>query len=395
MDLNEFWFEWDDGMTNPVAVTTDMVEEAERVVGYVLPASYLAVLARRNGGKPANACFPTDGSTSWADDHIEITGICGIGGKWGIDSDELGSRFMIREWGYPAIGIVVAHCPSGGHDAVMLDYSKCGPRGEPRVVHVDVEADEPIVTFLAKDFLTFIEGLVDCEGFEEEEESRAEWEMRRVERGSFSPLLQELCAKTTLLPNPHETVRAVAKRIVEEKGDFVLHERPIDDVMYDLLFALYTSVYTVERRAAYAPIFMKLIVERGVFSVGGFAEGFLSRWFQRRLKQGALIANTRTGEKRLILTEGYTEDLLSRLQDPSKFPVPSSRRKAPPTKAAPKTKAPTKKAAPKTKTPPKKATPKTKAPPKTNAPAKEAPKTKAPSKTKGPANASPRSEGRR
>lgn len=50
----------------------------------------------------------------------------------------------------------------------MLDYSLCGKNGEPRVIHVDVEgADEPTITVVAKDFETFISGLVSEEEFDE------------------------------------------------------------------------------------------------------------------------------------------------------------------------------------------------------------------------------------
>lgn len=42
---------------------------------------------------------------------------------------------------------------------IMLDYRKNGKTGEPEVVHVDQEFDYKI-TFLAKDFETFVRGLV-------------------------------------------------------------------------------------------------------------------------------------------------------------------------------------------------------------------------------------------
>lgn len=80
---------------------------------------------------------------------------------------ELGSQFMIDEWGYPADGIYICDCPSAGHDMILLDYSECGKNGEPQVVHVDQESDFK-KTFLAKDFETFIRGLKQEEEFEAE-----------------------------------------------------------------------------------------------------------------------------------------------------------------------------------------------------------------------------------
>ncbi len=65
---------------------------------------------------------------------------------------------MIREWGYPNIGIVICDMPSGGHDAVMLDYRD--QHVEPAVVYID-EDREPRV--IAPDFAGFLEGLVETD----------------------------------------------------------------------------------------------------------------------------------------------------------------------------------------------------------------------------------------
>lgn len=80
----------------------------------------------RNGGTPTRRRFPTPFRTSWAPDHIDISGLLGIGGgPFGIDT-ATGSRYLIREWGYPDIGVVICDTPSAGHDIVMLDYSESG-----------------------------------------------------------------------------------------------------------------------------------------------------------------------------------------------------------------------------------------------------------------------------
>ncbi|MRN51688.1 SMI1/KNR4 family protein [Paenibacillus monticola] len=171
-DLSTFW-EDSDYFTSPGPVTAEIILNAEQLLGYRLPSSYIELITNKNGGSPLNDCFPTLTSTSWSEDHIAISGICGLGGQWGIDSDDLGSRFMIEEWGYPNIGIVVCSCPSAGHDAVMLDYRECGPDGEPCVIHVDVEVDdEPRITFLAQDFEAFIRGLVNQEEYDNSEETK-------------------------------------------------------------------------------------------------------------------------------------------------------------------------------------------------------------------------------
>lgn len=118
-----------------------------------LPKSYVELLRIRNGGSPRLPFYHTPFSTSWDDAGFEIKAIQGIGCEWGIDSVSLGSDAMIAEWGYPEIGIVVCVMPSGGHDAVMLDYRS---QGEPSVVYVDEDREPRRV---ALNFEEFVAGL--------------------------------------------------------------------------------------------------------------------------------------------------------------------------------------------------------------------------------------------
>lgn len=159
-------------------LTDEMAASAERTLGYALPATYLRLLRVKNGGRPRRRCFPTD--SRWADDHVRLETLFGIGYSWGIDSDEFGSRHLIQQAGFPEVGIVLAMTPTAGHDAIMLDYSACGPRGEPRVVFVDPEDDRCDV--LAPDLETFLGGLVDCRPYDEARERELE-EYRRRSKG--------------------------------------------------------------------------------------------------------------------------------------------------------------------------------------------------------------------
>lgn len=167
-DAQHFWADSDYATqkhTEPWP-TDELIARVEADLGYRLPAFYVALMRVRNGGIPVNTCFPTTEATSWADDHIAITSISGIGyDKPYALCGDLGSRFMLDEWGYPAIGVVVADCPSAGHDLVMLDYRACGPQGEPAVVHVDQESDYRI-TPLAPNFEAFVRGLQPESAFE-------------------------------------------------------------------------------------------------------------------------------------------------------------------------------------------------------------------------------------
>ncbi|MFB9300150.1 SMI1/KNR4 family protein [Kibdelosporangium philippinense] len=90
-----------------------------RTSGIKLPQRYVDLLYVRNGGTPVRPRCPTNFETSWAPDHFEISAILGIGGSPGLEN----SAYMIAEWEYPDIGLVICSTPSGGHDTVMLDRS--------------------------------------------------------------------------------------------------------------------------------------------------------------------------------------------------------------------------------------------------------------------------------
>jgi hypothetical protein len=151
-------FDGDGYYTGP-PVTAEMVGAAERSLGVRLPTAYVSLIKDRNGGSLRRRCFPTSFPTSWSPDHIGVDAVLGLGGDWGIDTEEFGSRYMVAEWGYPDVGVVICAMPSGGHDAVMLDYSASGPDGEPVVVYVD---EDRAPRRIAESFAAFIEGLIEC-----------------------------------------------------------------------------------------------------------------------------------------------------------------------------------------------------------------------------------------
>lgn len=170
-DFTNFWVDSEYALKEYVSESPsdELIASVEQELGYKLPASYIWLMKQHNGGIPVNTCFPTDEPTSWADDHVAITGIFGIGREKTYSlCGEFGSQFMIEEWEYPAIGVAICDCPSAGHDMIFLDYRECGPDGEPKVVHVDQEWDYKI-TPLADSFEKFILGLVNEEDFELED----------------------------------------------------------------------------------------------------------------------------------------------------------------------------------------------------------------------------------
>lgn len=161
INLDEFWDDSDYALEEYVLnpVTDRYIQEIEHELGYKLPESYIYLMKKHNGGIPKNTCCPCKETTSWADDHVALEGIYGIGREKPCSlCGDLGTRFMIDEWHYPAIGVAICDCPSAGHDIIFLDYRECGTNGEPKVVHIDQEFDYKI-TELAPDFETIIEML--------------------------------------------------------------------------------------------------------------------------------------------------------------------------------------------------------------------------------------------
>jgi hypothetical protein len=175
------FFAGSDEYTGP-PLTDVMVAAAEAALGYKLPAAYLQLLRVKNGGTPKRQCYPT-GGTSWSDNHVRVTAICGVGGRWGIDSPQYGSRHMIEQGGFPEVGIFVGWTPTAGHDGIFLDYRECGPGGEPRVLYLDAEGGEEESQILAPDFATFLTGLVDCRPYEEQRQRAMEDFRRRSGSG--------------------------------------------------------------------------------------------------------------------------------------------------------------------------------------------------------------------
>ncbi|MEV4479457.1 SMI1/KNR4 family protein [Micromonospora coxensis] len=139
-------------------LTDEVLRTVEAQLGHRLPAAYVDLARRHNGGSFARYAHPAPSRTSWAADHVGVCTLAAIGRTAQISlCGEFGSAFWTAEWRYPEIGVYIADCPSAGHDMIALDYRS---PGEPAVVHVDQEWDYRI-TVLAPNFETFVSGLVD------------------------------------------------------------------------------------------------------------------------------------------------------------------------------------------------------------------------------------------
>ncbi len=310
--LADFWDDSDYAIEDyqSESPTDNLIHQIEKELGYKLPFSYIQLMKHRNGGMPKNTNFLTKESTSWAEDHIAISGIMGIGREKSYSlCGGLGSPFMIEEWGYPDIGVVICDCPSAGHDVVMLDYRACGKDGEPAVIHVDQEDDYKI-TFLADNFEAFIKGLVNDEQYDTSEEDKEE-ALEIVANGKFSSLLDEVCSGVTEVEQVEQKIRSKCTRIAEEKGHFSFHADELSYVMYDVQFWLYTKSNPDTNRDHYLAIYPNLIAFGDEFSQGGYAPSFVTDWLDQRIKEGRIV----TDHGMIRFTDSYALEVVKTLQE--------------------------------------------------------------------------------
>ena len=106
-----------------------MREEEEAALGLRLPDALVAALQVTNGGLLRRTALPGV-KTSRA--VVRVRDLSGIGYPEGLRLSEA----LCREWEYPAPALVLS---SEGPTAVLLDYRRCGPQGEPAVVFVDTD----------------------------------------------------------------------------------------------------------------------------------------------------------------------------------------------------------------------------------------------------------------
>ena len=302
-DLADLWDDGDYSRENyteptPSAAT---VAEIEAALGYRLPDSYVELCGHRNGGMLARSGFPLS-DPAFGDGVVSVTGIYAIGrdATWSLGG-RLGSAFMLQEWGYPAIGICFADTPSGGHEQLMLDYRACGPEGEPTVVHVDQEGDYRI-TPIAPDFATFVRGHIDEDELEDPAADLAA-ALDVVRHGTFSPVVVR-AIEASGIPEAGDWLRALAERVVREKGFWSHHADPSSYLVYDALFWLYSHLATAQSFDDFAfradgqvdyerPCYELMITTSFVadpygFATGGWAPGFVEEWWATKVAGGAI-----------------------------------------------------------------------------------------------------------
>lgn len=154
--IKSIWQEDDEHKLNPT--TKETVAIVEEKLKVKLPESYISLLKEQNGGYIIFDSYPTDFPTSWADDHIHIDHIRGIGEEGGI----LESDYLIKEWGLPKKIVLIS---GDGHTWIALDYRQTSTN--PPIIYIDNESGQIIE--IAKNFKEFLSRLYNEEKMDVEE----------------------------------------------------------------------------------------------------------------------------------------------------------------------------------------------------------------------------------
>lgn len=140
-------------------LTDEALAAAEKQLGMKLPKDYIELMRGQNGGVPVHQAFPCKVKTDWADDHVPVHQIYGIG-EQGI----LLSPYLIKEWGLPEEIIMFS---GEGHMGLAMDYRTV--KSEPSIIYID--ADNGQIVPVAPSFADLLAGLYTAEPTEEEGES--------------------------------------------------------------------------------------------------------------------------------------------------------------------------------------------------------------------------------
>lgn len=129
------------------ALTNDDIVNAEKLLKVKLPEAYIKLMFEQNGGTPYHQAYPCNIANGWANDHVPVDHIFGIGEE-GI----LQSHYLIKEWDLPSDIVIFS---GDGHGWLAMDYRQ--KTKEPPIIWI--EQDQNILIEVARDFSSFIEGL--------------------------------------------------------------------------------------------------------------------------------------------------------------------------------------------------------------------------------------------
>ena len=137
-----------------------MLQFAERTLGVKLPDEYISLLLIQNGGYTRGFGYPMAQKTTWADDHVPLSGLAGIVTDPNLRTAQnlLDTAYMTKEWGLPDGQVLLS---GDGHWWITLDYRQ---GGIPSVAWLDVECGEDLQ--VAPTFGIFLDGLMPSSAFD-------------------------------------------------------------------------------------------------------------------------------------------------------------------------------------------------------------------------------------
>lgn len=283
MAISEFWEHSGSTASTVDQLTDEKVKESEKTLGYKLPHAYIDLLKAQNGGYLAKSVILCD------DREIYLSTVLSLSDKGDTAMfGTHGASFWFEEWGYPRIGVPIALTISGGHELLFLDYTECGPDGEPSVTLVDQEVEYSQYK-VADTFDELLTMLVTPESLEDSEGDKQK-ALEFVKTAPLGSALSELCDGFQEIPNVEEKIRNICIAIVEEKGFFALHNDPKSTLVYGIILLIYlvkhNSVSCDEFLEAY-PQFLALPTdEYGPLSTLGYAPMFVREWLEKLIDSG-------------------------------------------------------------------------------------------------------------
>lgn len=178
-------------------ISEDEIKNVEQELNLTLPEQYKKLIIQQNGGLINFNAFPTDQETSWADDHIEVDHIRGIGKDLGI----LESEYLIKEWGLPQRLLLIQ---GDGHNWVALDYRLTNEN--PPVHYFDLELNNDFK--IADSFDEFLSKLYTHEYEEVQEDENLEFdEIHNIDPNDPDAIQKEEVEKILANKSPMEIHR--------------------------------------------------------------------------------------------------------------------------------------------------------------------------------------------
>ncbi len=162
LDFSEFWHDTKESLRRHMCAAPDykMIRDVEECLGYKLPASYIELMKKHNGGLLNRCWFPLVPNAKQYSDFVQISGFFGIGSEAPYSlCGKFGSHFLIEGLrnAESITGIAISNVISPARGLILLDYETCGINGEPEIAYVNSESGEK--TAIARNFEAFVRGL--------------------------------------------------------------------------------------------------------------------------------------------------------------------------------------------------------------------------------------------